>query len=190
MAEKIALWGDREGKPVYADAFYVELNLDGKIIRKSPAKVERIHDDIIRLALSETSQVRKTVQLADLRVDFGSQCMRATPAKTMEVQKEYKPVFGVAKRGHGYNATSNSYWEPIDPTNEELLEMQDGEKGNEDLLAEIKRLRAQVETPKSSGNEFAIMSDKDLHAHAKSLGVKLKAESTRAEIIKAIEEVE
>lgn len=190
MAEKIALWNDKEGKPVYADAYYVDLDKNGMIIRKSPAKVERIYDDTIRLALNETSQVRKTVQLADLRVDFGSQCMRATPAKMMEVQKEFKPVFGVAKRGHGYNATSNSYWEPVDPTDEELLAMQDGEKGNEDLLAEIKRLRAQAETPKSGGNEFAIMSDKDLHAHAKSLGVKLKAEATRAEIIKAIEEVE
>lgn len=188
MAEKYEIGNDKDGKPIYANAWFVEQQEDGAE-KKYPALIEREYDSEVRIMVSENKAVRRTERLADLRVDFGTLVVRALPSGSMAAQKEYKPVFGAARRGASFNPTSRRYWEPMKATAAELAEMDDAVKSSEQLLAEVRELR-QAKAATSKADEFAIMSDADLRAHAKSLGVKIEKETSRAEIIKSIEEKE
>lgn len=184
--KKHQIGNDHEGKPVYADAWFVEYHKGEE--KRYPARIERERDTTVNVWIGRDKQARRTVRVADLRVDYGTRVKRMAPNQTMQVQPEYKPVFGVARRGQGLNATNRNYYEPMSVSPEELAKMQDAEKTQEQLIAELQATRARIlEVPKAG---YAIMSDKDLYAHAKSLEIKVGKDATRADIIEAIEAAE
>jgi len=190
MAEKYEIGNDKDGKPIYANAWLVDVNNSRAkdIESRYPALIEREYDSEVAIWTGPDKAVMRVERMADLRVDFGTICVRATASGSMASQKEYKCVHGVMRRGGGFNPSSKQYWEPMKPTAEQLAEMNDAQKTAEQLLEEVKVLRAKTGQAKS--DEFAVMSDADLRAHAKSLGVKFEKETSRADIIKAIEEKE
>lgn len=185
---KHQMGNDHNGEPLYADAWLVEIDKAGKENRY-PAKIEKEEDSIVRVWVGQNRQQRKTVKVADLRVDFGTTVLRMAPNHVMKVQPEYKPVFGVARRGSGYNATNRNYYEPMSATAEEIAAMNDAEKTQEQLIAELQATRARVQhVPNIDG--YAAMSDKDLRAHAKSLEIKISKDVSRSDVIKAIEAID